>query len=67
MDDKQPCNYSIGEKLAIYGYCNLLQTILTNKIVNGFATGEGNGQRVPHALAEGLEVGSWKGYKKRGF
>ena len=63
-DDKQPCNYSIGEKLAIYGYCILLQTILINNIVNGFATVEGNGQRIPHALAR-----DWKseaGRKTRG-
>ena len=45
-DDKEPCNHSIGEKLVIYGYWNLLNTILMNNIVNEFATVEGNGQRI---------------------
>ena len=44
-DDKEPCNHSIGEKLGIYGYWNILNTILINNIVNGFASVEGNGQR----------------------
>ena len=46
-DDKEPCNHSIGEQLAIYGYWNILNTVLINNIVNGFATVEGNGQRIP--------------------
>lgn len=40
-EDNEPRNYSIGEKLAIYGYWNSLNTILSTNAANEFATAEG--------------------------
>ena len=50
---------SLGGRATTNWHLRILHTILINNIVNGFATVEENGQRIPHSLGEGLNVGSW--------